>query len=52
MKAAITGIALTILGLVIVGMLDGWYDALGVFILLWGNNIDSNFKYQKKHKNA
>lgn len=22
-----------------IGMLDGWYDWLGVFLMLWGNNI-------------
>ncbi len=32
-------LTLAIIGIVIIGQLDGYYDALGVFFMLWGNNV-------------
>ena len=42
------GPAIGIAGFVIVGLNVGWLAALGIFIMLWGNNIERSLKLNIK----
>lgn len=34
-------------GIVMIGVLDGYYDALGVFFMIWSNNVNSNLAEER-----
>jgi len=36
---SIFGICIAISGILFIGFLDGFWDAFGVFLLMWANNI-------------
>ena len=40
MKTQIVQTVLTISGLVVIGSLGGWWDALGVFLVIFGHNVE------------
>lgn len=40
-------VALGVAGFVVIGMTAGWLPAFGVFLCLWGNNIDMAHKGEK-----
>ena len=48
MKLELVGSLVGIAGFVILGMTVGWLAALGVFIMLWGNNIERGVSLNKK----
>ena len=35
-------------GIFIIGNYDGYYDALGVFLMFWGSNVERSIKNEKK----
>lgn len=39
------GTFLLISGFLMIANLDGYYDAAGVFIMIWGNNVEKSTKF-------
>ena len=40
MRVQIVQSLLAITGLVVIGALDGWWDAFGVFLVIFGHNVE------------
>ena len=46
-KLLLLSLILIVAGLILIGVYSHWLVAVGVFLVIWGNNVDQSVRRQK-----